>query len=464
MYLYFEFAKPKMKKKPNKNTHKIHNYEYYTSGRYIDYISRPSAVYIQNDNENRTTLLAEMDSKKLNVNLFMKSKLLINQLSEKHIDGYGFKEESKKLEGKTGLHKLFEKNLIDIDPKEAKEEFKKLENNNQFIWEITLNPGQLGIDNQMVDKNEWNEILNKYMKSLLKANKLDPNKIEGYWALHSNSKYPHIHLGFFEKETNHSNNYRQSGKFSSKSVERFKYLFENSIKTQAEYQNLFSLKNSIWNNRKEIKELFLSTIALKNKQETKSYEALSANELKILNASKVIANFYKNSKSKSYAAAKNNLEVKEAINDIYEAIVENNQKLALAVTKYKQEFESINKAKFSDKYSAGLKDEFVANEKDEFEKQIGNIIVKQCLKMNAKEKEVQTSLNYQEKDLKQDFNDDELPIGLSFYPYKYDEISKLKRMIRSLNYEFNRLSRSQKFQALRKYKKNISGVKSKVIL
>nr|WP_307919081.1 hypothetical protein [Mycoplasmopsis bovis] len=348
--------------------------------------------------------------------------------------------------------------------KKLKKSLKKLENNNQFIWEITLNPGQLGIDNQMVDKNEWNEILNKHMKSLLKANKLDPNKIEGYWALHSNSKYPHIHLGFFEKETNHSNNYRQSGKFSSKSVERFKYLFENSIKTQAEYQNLFSLKNSIWNNRKEIKELFLSTIALKNKQETKSYEALSANELKILNASKVIANFYKNSKSKSYAAAKNNLEVKEAINDIYEAIVENNQKIALAVTKYKQEFESINKAKFSDKYSAGLKDEFVANEKDEFEKQIGNIIVKQCLKMNAKEKEVQTSLNYQEKDLKQDFNDDELPIGLSFYPYKYDEISKLKRMIRSLNYEFNRLSRSQKFQALRKYKKNISGVKSKVIL
>ncbi|WHL49714.1 hypothetical protein HYE36_06500 [Mycoplasmopsis bovis] len=57
----------------------------------------------------------------------------------------------------------------------------------------------------------------KYLISIwnhcLKPNKLDPNKIEGYWALHSNSKYPHIHLGFFEKETNHSNNYRQSGKF-----------------------------------------------------------------------------------------------------------------------------------------------------------------------------------------------------------------------------------------------------------
>ncbi len=103
--------------------------------------------------------------------------------------------------------------LLILIQKKPKKEFEKLENNNQFIWEITLNPGQLGIDNQMVDKNEWNEILNKHMKSLLKANKLDPNKIEGYWALHSNSKYPHIHLGFFEKETNHSNNYRQSGKF-----------------------------------------------------------------------------------------------------------------------------------------------------------------------------------------------------------------------------------------------------------
>ncbi|MBD4756219.1 hypothetical protein GUG22_05625, partial [Xanthomonas citri pv. citri] len=89
-----------MKKKPNKNTHKIHDYEYYISGRYIDYISRPSAVYIQNDNDNRTTLLAEMDSKKLNVNLFMNSKLLMKQLSES-IDRYGLKEGSKKLEGKT---------------------------------------------------------------------------------------------------------------------------------------------------------------------------------------------------------------------------------------------------------------------------------------------------------------------------------------------------------------------------
>lgn len=60
----------------------------------------------------------------------------------------------------------------------------------------------------MVDKNEWNEIFNKYMKLLFKVNKLDFNKIEGYWVLHVNSKYLYIYLVFFEKEINYNNNYR----------------------------------------------------------------------------------------------------------------------------------------------------------------------------------------------------------------------------------------------------------------
>nr|WP_307926358.1 hypothetical protein [Mycoplasmopsis bovis] len=47
--------------------------------------------------------------------------------------------------------------------------------------------------------------------------------------------------------------------------------------------------------------------------------------------------------------------------------------------------------------------------------------------MNAKEKEVQTSLNYHRKGSKaMTLMMMNLPIGLSFYPYKYDEISKLR--------------------------------------
>lgn len=68
------------------------------------------------------------------------------------------------------------------------------------------------------------------MKLLFKVNKLDFNKIEGYWVLYVNSKYLYIYLGFFEKEINYNNNFRLFGKFSFKLVECFKYLFENLIK------------------------------------------------------------------------------------------------------------------------------------------------------------------------------------------------------------------------------------------
>lgn len=51
---------------------------------------------------------------------------------------------------------------------------------------------------------------------------------------------------------------------------------------------------------------------------------MNDNELKIFNVLLVIFNFYKNFKSKFYVVVKDNLEVKEVINDIYEVIVENN--------------------------------------------------------------------------------------------------------------------------------------------
>lgn len=62
--------------------------------------------------------------------------------------------------------------------------------------------------------------------------------------------------------------------------------------------------------------------------------------------------------------------------------------------------------------------------------------------MNVNERDEDKKVSYEEKDLKEDFNEVELFIGLSFYFNKYDEIFKFKRMIRSLNYEFDCLSRS----------------------
>lgn len=94
---------------------------------------------------------------------------------------------------------------------------------------MIINFGDLGIKNNMLDKNEWNVILNKIMRGLLKVNKLDSNNIIGYWVLYLNINYLYIYLGFFEKEFNYINKYRFKGKFDFKSISKFLFLFENVI-------------------------------------------------------------------------------------------------------------------------------------------------------------------------------------------------------------------------------------------
>ncbi|ENY68810.1 Hypothetical protein MAU_2950 [Metamycoplasma auris 15026] len=438
MYISFEFANYKTKKRANEETKQIHNYEFYKSGKFIDYISRPSAVYVQELNDDRNSLLEKMKNKNVNFVSFINSRTLLKQRQIKEIAN---------IEDKTGLHLLFNNEPKDIDPEIAKKQFKKL-NKSQHVWEMIINPGDLGIKNNMLDKNEWNAILNKNMRSLLKANKLDPNNIIGYWTLHSNTNYPHIHLGFFEKEPNHTNNYRLKGKFDPKSISRFSFLFENAINEQSDYKNLFDFKNTIWSDRREIKKLFISTLDKINKtnQSLISF-SLSEDEQRILKATKIIKQFFRDSKNRTYASANNKHEIKEAINEIFNLRVKDNAELNEKVKTYNSDFQKLINSSFDGKQSSSLKEEFINKEKDEFEKQIANVIIKNCLKMNLDnlyEQKIDT-YGYGKKE------DNE---SISSYLLKH---------LRLLDFELQRILRMRRFEALRAYKKNISTIKSKII-
>nr|WP_233752011.1 hypothetical protein [Mycoplasmopsis agalactiae] len=98
----------------------------------------------------------------------------------------------------------------------------------------------------------------------------------------------------------------------------FSFLFENAINEQSDYTNLFDFKNSIWNDRKEIKKLFVSVLAEVNKgnQDLIPF-SLSKDEQRVLEAAKTIKEFFRNSKSKTYASVMNNYEIKAAINEIF---------------------------------------------------------------------------------------------------------------------------------------------------
>ncbi|PZV98688.1 hypothetical protein, partial [Metamycoplasma auris] len=412
---------------------------------FIDYISRPSAVYVQDIDDDRNSLINQMEIKKMNFVEFINSRTLSKQQITKEL---------KDLENKSGLHLLFNKEPKDIDLEIAKKQFEKI-NKNQHIWEMIINPGDLGIKNKMLDKNEWNEILNKTMRNLLRANNLDPNNIIGYWALHSNTNYPHVHLGFFEKLPNHINKYRPKGKFDQKTLKKFQFAFENAINEQRDYKELFDLKNSIWNDRKEFKNLFINTLNENNKTNSEIEFSFSNNDLRILNALKTIRDFYKNQKNKSYAVSKDNDEVREAINEIYAIKIASNIELKEKLDAYNNQINKITNTSFEDKETNLLKDEFINKEKDEFERQIGNAIIKNCLKTNLDEIYKEKKLDTYSYIANNDIYKDETFEGI---------LNNLKKLKNNLDFELNRILWMRKFEALKAYRKNISTVKAKIIL
>ncbi|MDC8912869.1 hypothetical protein [Metamycoplasma hyosynoviae] len=48
-YVKFEFVNKNVKKKLYKGQKEVHNFNFYTSGKHLDYISRKTAVYVQEE-------------------------------------------------------------------------------------------------------------------------------------------------------------------------------------------------------------------------------------------------------------------------------------------------------------------------------------------------------------------------------------------------------------------------------
>ncbi|PZV98721.1 hypothetical protein BCF89_1091, partial [Metamycoplasma auris] len=117
MFVSFEFANYKTKKRPNEETGHIHNFKFYKEGIFIDYISRPSAVYVQDIDDDRNSLINQMEIKKMNFVEFINSRTLSKQQITKEL---------KDLENKSGLHLLFNKEPKDIDLEIAKKQFEKI--------------------------------------------------------------------------------------------------------------------------------------------------------------------------------------------------------------------------------------------------------------------------------------------------------------------------------------------------
>nr|WP_233752030.1 hypothetical protein [Mycoplasmopsis agalactiae] len=110
--------------------------------------------------------------------------------------------------------------------------------------------------------------------------------------------------------------------------------------------------------------MFVSVLAEVNKgnQDLIPF-SLSKDEQRVLEAAKTIKEFFRNSKSKTYASVMNNYEIKAAINEIFNLRVKNNMELNKKINTYNSELENLANSIFNGKQTSILKDEFISKKK-----------------------------------------------------------------------------------------------------
>ncbi|MCR8966555.1 hypothetical protein [Mycoplasma zalophidermidis] len=417
IYSNIEFAKYGLEKKIQKGQDQVHDWEFYSSGRHLRYIARVDAVYVQDDDKTKFDLESEFKKSGLDFKSWMNLQTRV-----------------KKDSAKSGVYRLFE-NPKDINVNDEIELLNKILQK-QIVWEMIINPGQFGVDNFMLDKNEWADLLNVHMRKLLKANHLDPENIRGHWVMHSNTDFPHVHLSFWEINPNTQTKkeglvFKQKGWFSKKSVQNFNNVLSSEVIYQKEYRKLNETKAKTWDIRKHIKAI----TTLDDVRNEEIYDDVFK-----------VRDYMLNRKNKTYVKADE--DIKEAIWNIFDYVQSNNDDIKMQYQNYMSELEKLKGEKLASLFNEKLKNNFIDKEKDEFEKQIGNLIIKLCLNENEMSERADwfKGLNSVQK------------IFIQKSARRKSEAKRnlnLKWIIDGWNWEANGVHFRHKLEALRSYRKNV---------
>ncbi|MDE6473377.1 MAG: relaxase MobL [Ureaplasma sp.] len=216
------------------NEHQLRNY--YTSGKYIDYITRQEATFNQ--------------ASFINLN----SLELINNLEKEKI----------------------------------KTQFSKL-HKNQLVWDLVVSfEKDFCEKNKIYSVQDFSKAIKPSLEKLLETNNLNIEDLEIFGAFHQNTDNPHLHIGFFEKSEKYINrrgnkSFHKKGVLGGKDVKNFK-LFSVEVEKFVEDDRLYS---SLKNHREYLKnnlplfnkdEIYAETISYFSKNNIKTFQFNKLND------------------------------------------------------------------------------------------------------------------------------------------------------------------------------------------
>ena len=325
----------------------VHNFkEWVNSAMVVEYITRKDKCVVFNENENNYDAMHLMmnNDEKLN---WYKKHLKINQNSNQ-----------------SGLYNLLNDKPIDIEIDKVKKELKNLKSN---FWELIVNPGDLALENNILCKDKWHEVLQENFKRFLKANKFEPENLNVYYSIHGNTNYPHVHMFWYEKEPK-----RKKAKLNVNSINVFAYKVGLSIKYDEDYQKINELTKEIWDTRKQITEIISGHFNNNTNLSTNNLSKL------FIKASKSILDELQVKRNISYMRLSD--ENKTNIETIKDFLLTSDNDYSKLFNTYQKQIKELNELDIEDKFLKEKIKKIIDKEMDEFKKQVGNKIIKSLLK------------------------------------------------------------------------------------
>lgn len=330
------------------------------NGKVLDYLTRSDKCCVFNDNDLKESYEFNSDAAR-------------KEYMRNHI------KENVKCNKKSGLYNLMADKPIDIkDIDVLKREFKNLK---QTCWDLVINPGDLGLENNMLHKNKWHEIIKPYFEKLLIANGFDPKNINCFYAMDGNTQYPHVELFFYEKEPT-----RVKGNFKLETLNIFKGQIANAIGNSDFVNKLNDLTKDVWDARKLILNN-VNKLLVKQRNQEKLNDDPKQDYVDFLKASKFITDELKNKHNKSYARLSD--EAKNQIEVIKNFLYQKDPTYKEAVDDYQKKIDLIRSLNTDgDKYLEKRINGIIKKEQDDFEEQIGNKIIKALQEARKESKEI----------------------------------------------------------------------------
>ncbi|WP_027333087.1 hypothetical protein [Mycoplasmopsis gallinarum] len=325
--------------------------DWINNGKMLDYITQKKKCVSFFDNENIRN--DNLKSHKAKIDWY-RSHLKLNQK-----------------EPQSGIYDVFDGKVQNLNIDFLKNDLKNI---NQNVWEMIINPGDLAITHNVLNKEQWANIIRDNLAILLNKSKFEAENVNAYFVIHGNTDYPHVHLYWYEKEA------KKKFKDSFLKKEHLADFRNNLLMSMTDgdiLKRFREVKKEQWeiNSNQKVKNLIQNLhsqswkIAFKEKQ--RQFK-------KFLNASFVIAKEIKGLRNISYK--RQNEKVKEAVNEIKEFLLSYENDYSESVRKHQKLINEIMLMDFNSQKSKMIMLKELEKELVKFEYETNNKIIKSIRK------------------------------------------------------------------------------------